>query len=57
MKAHPRHPALDSWGDYDRDDPFPLFAQVRSAGPVHEVTLADGHPPGWSSVTRRPGRR
>jgi cytochrome P450 len=36
--------ALDAWGDYDRDDPFPLFAQVRSAGPVHEVTLADGHP-------------
>ena len=39
-----RHPALDSWGDYDRDDPFPLFAQVRSAAPVHEVRLADGHP-------------
>jgi cytochrome P450 len=38
-----RHPALGSWGDYDRDDPFPLFAQVRSAGPAHEVTLADGH--------------
>ena len=32
-----------AWGDYDRDDPFPLFAQVRAAGPVHEVTLADGH--------------
>lgn len=40
----PRHPALDAWGDYDRDDPFPLFAQVRAAGPVHEVRLADGHP-------------
>jgi len=40
----PRHPALDSWGDFDRDDPFPLFAQVRSAAPVHEVRLADGHP-------------
>jgi cytochrome P450 len=39
-----RIPALDSWGDHDRDDPFPLFAQVRSAAPVHEVTLADGHP-------------
>lgn len=41
-----RHPALDAWGDpgeYDRDDPFPLFAQVRAAGPVHEVRLADGH--------------
>lgn len=35
---------LHAWGDYDRDDPFPLFAQVRAAGPVHEVTLADGHP-------------
>ena len=37
-------PALDAWGDYDRDDPFPLFAQVRATGPVHEVRLADGHP-------------
>jgi cytochrome P450 len=39
-------PALDSWGDpahYDRNDPFPLFARVRAAGPVHEVRLADGH--------------
>jgi cytochrome P450 len=35
--------ALDHWGDYDRDDPFPLFAEVRAAGPVHDVTLADGH--------------
>jgi len=38
-----RNPALDAWGDYDRDDPFPLFAQVQEDGPVHEVTLADGH--------------
>ncbi|HEU5385452.1 MAG TPA: cytochrome P450 [Streptosporangiaceae bacterium] len=38
-----RNPALDAWGDYDRDDPYPLFAQVRAGGPVHEVTLADGH--------------
>jgi cytochrome P450 len=36
-------PALDHWGDYDRDRPFALFAEVRAAGPVHEVTLADGH--------------
>src|SRR4029077_6253917 len=43
-KTCPRHPALHSWGDYDRDNPFPLFAQVRSAAPVHEVRLADGHP-------------
>ena len=38
-----RHPALDAWGDYDRDDPFRVFAQVRAAGPVHPVRLADGH--------------
>jgi cytochrome P450 len=35
--------ALERWGDYDRDDPFPLFAEVLGAGPVHDVTLADGH--------------
>src|SRR5436190_18854885 len=35
--------ALGSWGAYDRDGPFPLFATVRSLGPVHAVTLADGH--------------
>ena len=34
---------LRSWGSYDRDDPFPLFAEVRARGPVHPVTLADGH--------------
>jgi cytochrome P450 len=38
-----RNPALQGWGDYDRDDPYPLFAQVQADGPVHEVTLADGH--------------
>jgi cytochrome P450 len=35
--------ALDHWGDYDRDHPFALFDRVRDAGPVHDVTLADGH--------------
>ena len=35
--------ALAAWGSYDRDDPFPLFARVRELGPVHAVTLADGH--------------
>src|SRR6516162_7846032 len=35
--------ALAAWGAYDRDEPFPLFAQVRALGPVHAVTLADGH--------------
>ena len=34
--------ALAAWGDYDRDDPFPLFEEVRRRGPVHAVTLADG---------------
>ena len=38
-----RNPALDAWGDYDRDDPYPLFAQVQADDPVHKVTLADGH--------------
>src|SRR5947209_7517828 len=38
-----RNPALNAWGDYDRDDPYPLFAQVQADGPVHQVTLADGH--------------
>jgi len=35
--------ALAAWGSYDLDDPFPLFARVRDLGPVHAVTLADGH--------------
>ena len=35
--------SLDAWGAFDQDDPFPLFDEVRQAGPVHEVTLADGH--------------
>ncbi len=34
---------LDHWGDFDGDHPFPLFADVRAAGPVHDVNLADGH--------------
>jgi cytochrome P450 len=33
---------LQSWGTYDRDDPFPLFARVRAEAPVRKVTLADG---------------
>src|SRR3954447_5672996 len=35
--------ALAACGAYDRDNPFPLFAAVRDLGPVHAVTLADGH--------------
>src|SRR3954447_12206665 len=55
MTTSVRHPSLDSWGDFDRDDPFPLFAQVRSAAPVHEVTLADGHP-AWLVVGHEEAR-
>jgi cytochrome P450 len=35
--------ALAAWGAHDRDDPFPLFAELRDRGAVHVVTLADGH--------------
>jgi cytochrome P450 len=35
--------SLAAWGDYSRENPFPLFEQVRRRGPVHAVTLADGH--------------
>jgi cytochrome P450 len=35
--------AFKSWGSYDIDDPFPLFARARELGAVHPVTLADGH--------------
>jgi cytochrome P450 len=35
--------ALKAWGSDTRDDPFPLFAEVRELGPVHLVTLVDGH--------------
>jgi cytochrome P450 len=35
--------ALASWGSYDLDDPFPVFAEVLRLGPVQQVTLADGH--------------
>lgn len=31
------------WSPDVRDDPFPLLAQLRSACPVHQVRLADGH--------------
>jgi cytochrome P450 len=35
--------ALGAWGAYDRDDPFPLYREIRELGAVHPVTLADGH--------------
>src|SRR5262245_2086299 len=34
---------LAAWGSYDRDDPVPLIASVLDRGPVHPVTLVDGH--------------
>jgi hypothetical protein len=48
--------AFRAWGDYDRDDPFPLFAGVRGLGPVHPVTLADGHAawPWWGTTKHGP---
>ncbi|HQR25398.1 MAG TPA: cytochrome P450 [Nocardioides sp.] len=39
----PRARELDRWGDLDRECPFPLYDEVRASGPVHDVTLADGH--------------
>ena len=35
--------ALAAWGNHDRDNPFPLYEELRALGPVHAVTLADGH--------------
>ena len=35
--------AFTAWGAYDQDSPFPVFAEARELGPVHAVTLADGH--------------
>jgi cytochrome P450 len=35
--------AWGGWGADVRDDPFPTFARLLATGPVHPVTLADGH--------------
>jgi cytochrome P450 len=35
--------ALSAWGDYDRDNPYPLFAELCDRGAVHKATLVDGH--------------
>jgi cytochrome P450 len=35
--------ALNAWGAFDRDNPFPLYGEVRDVGAVVPVTLADGH--------------
>ncbi len=39
----PTEQALAAWGSHDRDDPFPIYGDVRRLGGVHAVTLADGH--------------
>ncbi len=48
--------ALGAWGAYDLDDPFPLFGDVAERGPVHAVTLADGHD-AWLVVGYEEARR
>jgi cytochrome P450 len=35
--------AFARWGDHDRDDPYGVFAAAQRLGPVHKVTLGDGH--------------
>jgi cytochrome P450 len=35
--------AWGAWNPATRDDPYPLFEQMRSKCPVHQVQLADGH--------------
>ena len=42
MTETAQNPALRAWGDFDLDDPFPLFADVLASGPVHDVVLKDG---------------
>ncbi|MFI5040950.1 MAG: cytochrome P450 [Acidimicrobiales bacterium] len=39
----PTDDLLASWGAHERDDPFPVFADLRSRAAVHPVRLADGH--------------
>jgi cytochrome P450 len=38
-----RTEALEAWGAFDRDNPFPLYGEVRELGAVHPVRLVDGH--------------
>jgi cytochrome P450 len=35
--------AWGAWNQATRDDPYPLFDEMRSRCPVHQVQLADGH--------------
>jgi cytochrome P450 len=34
---------LRAWGGHDRDNPFPIYGDIRDRGAVHHVTLVDGH--------------
>ena len=55
MIEHEVNAALQAWGAEYRDDPFPLFADVRRRGAVLPVTLADGHD-AWLVVRRDEAR-
>src|SRR4051794_11036407 len=35
--------AWGAWSPATRNEPHPLFDEMRSKGPVHQVRLADGH--------------
>src|SRR3954452_4749000 len=35
--------SLRAWGAHDRDNPFPIYGEIRDRGAVHHVTLVDGH--------------
>jgi cytochrome P450 len=51
-------PAI-AWGGWEptvRDDPFPLFADVQAAGPVHRARLAGGHE-AWLVVSHDAARQ
>jgi cytochrome P450 len=39
----PADEELPVWGAHDRDDPFPLLAELRNQAAVHRITLVDGH--------------
>lgn len=35
--------ALEAWGSHDQDAPYAVYAELLRRGPVHEITLSDGH--------------
>ena len=41
-----RNPALDAWGGYDLDDPYPLFARVQRTARCTRSRWPTGTPPG-----------